>query len=185
MNTDHFYILTGGPGSGKTTLLTALEGPQFQVVPEVARQIIREQMAAEGTALPWKDQELYTRMMLERSVESYAVTLKQAQHNPDMRFFFDRGIPDTLCYATLTGLGISAYMNDTAWKHRYNPTVFMLPPWEEIYITDTERKQSWEEAVFTYEQLKATYNRYRYEVVDVPTGTIEQRRGFILNTLRN
>ncbi|MBO9593580.1 MAG: AAA family ATPase [Niabella sp.] len=183
MNADHFYIFTGGPGSGKTTLLTALEGPHFQVVPEVARQIIREQMAAEGTALPWKDQELYTRMMLKRSVESYMVTLKKAQHNPDMFFFFDRGIPDTLCYATLTGRGISADMGEAAWTHRYNPTVFMLPPWKAIYTTDTERKQSWEEAVFTYEQLKATYTRYRYQVVEVPTGTIQQRCRFILNNL--
>ncbi|WP_300602148.1 AAA family ATPase [Niabella sp.] len=181
---NRFYILTGGPGSGKTTLLTELEGPHFHVVPEVARQIIREQMAIAGTALPWKDRALYSGLMLERSVESYQEVIQQAQNELDSYYFFDRGIPDTLCYATLTGIGISAYMNEMAWTHRYNPTVFILPPWKEIYTTDTERKQNWEEAVLTYEQLKATYTRYHYNVAEVPTGTVQQRCDFILNTLR-
>ncbi|MCF3108566.1 AAA family ATPase [Niabella sp. CC-SYL272] len=183
MIVDRFHILTGGPGSGKTTLLTVLEGPYFHIVPEVAREIIREQMAAGGTALPWKDQDLYTSLMLERSLESYQATLKQLQSNPNQHFFFDRGIPDTLCYATLTGQGISEDMNKAASIHRYNPTVFMLPPWKEIYTTDTERKQSWEEAVVTYEQLKATYTNYQYKVVEVPTGPPQQRSNFIIASL--
>lgn len=41
---DNFYIITGGPGAGKTTLLEELSRYKVRCVPEVARQIIREQM---------------------------------------------------------------------------------------------------------------------------------------------
>jgi predicted ATPase len=43
-----FYVLTGGPGAGKTTLLNQLEEMGYMCVPEVAREIIREQMRIGG-----------------------------------------------------------------------------------------------------------------------------------------
>jgi predicted ATPase len=48
----------------------------FGHAPEVARQIIQEQMRMGGTALPWKDREAYTKLMLQRSIESIM------QHTP-------------------------------------------------------------------------------------------------------
>ena len=44
----------------------------------------------------------------------------------------------------------------------YNPIVFILPPWKEIYQTDNERKQDWQEAEHTYFQMKSTYEKYGY-----------------------
>ena len=94
---DNLFVITGGPGSGKTTLLRELEQLGFRCAPEVARQIIQEQVRESGTALPWADRALYTHRMLERSVQSYQ------QHAPAcVPTFFDRGIPDTLGYARLT-----------------------------------------------------------------------------------
>ncbi|SDD33324.1 AAA family ATPase [Niabella drilacis] len=180
MITDRFYILTGGPGSGKTTLLTALEQAGFNTVAEVARAIIQEQVLTGGTALPWTNQQLYTEQMLHRSVQSYLAVKEQAKSSGESLFFFDRGIPDTLCHAVMTGQGISAAMDAIARAHLYNNTVFILPPWKEIYTTDEERKQNWKEAVLTYGQMKAIYTRYRYQVLDVPTGTPDLRKAFIL-----
>ena len=184
MTTDRFYILTGGPGSGKTTLLTALEQAGFNTVPEMARAIIKEQVQTGGTALPWVNQQLYTEQMLDRSIKSYKAVLEQSKKDSESLFFFDRGIPDTLCHAVMTGQGISATMDAAARAHPYNNTVFILPPWREIYTTDTERKQNWEEAVFTYEQMKAIYTQYQYRVLDVPTGTPELRKAFVLARLQ-
>ena len=45
-------VVSGGPGAGKTTLLLELERRGFCCVPEVARQIIQEQVRDEGDALP-------------------------------------------------------------------------------------------------------------------------------------
>jgi len=51
----NYYVITGGPGVGKTTLLNALEIKGMRVIPEDARQIIKEQMQTNGEGLPWKN----------------------------------------------------------------------------------------------------------------------------------
>src|SRR5690554_1815606 len=56
---NNFYVLTGGPGVGKTTLLEELERRNYEIVPEIARELIKEQQKTNGQALPWKDKELY------------------------------------------------------------------------------------------------------------------------------
>lgn len=175
----NFYILTGSPGAGKTTLLEALRQDGFSIVPEVAREIIKKQLETGGNALPWKDTFLYTRLMLDGSVKSYMEHLENTEI-----LFFDRGIPDTLCYSEMIGNGISEEMYLAATAYRYNPKVFLLPPWPEIYTTDNERKQSWEEAEQTYHQMKAIYERFHYEVIDIPKDTIANRKKFILEILK-
>jgi predicted ATPase len=47
------YVVSGGPGAGKTTVLLELARFGFHHAPEVARQIIQEQIRSGGTALPW------------------------------------------------------------------------------------------------------------------------------------
>ena len=51
-NKPSFFIITGGPGADKTTLLNALEARQYNIVAEIARQLIKEQMDTGGDALP-------------------------------------------------------------------------------------------------------------------------------------
>lgn len=178
-HSDTFFVITGGPGAGKTTLLNALARKHYRCVPEAAREIIQEQLQSGGTALPWKDTALYTRLMLERSVSSYIETFNSHLGNEPV--FFDRGIPDTLCYAQLINLGISEAMDLNARQFTYNSKVFLLPPWQEIYQTDTERKQTWEEAVRTYEKMVATYRLYNYQIIEIPKADIETRLAFLLS----
>ncbi|HEX6545735.1 MAG TPA: AAA family ATPase [Bryobacteraceae bacterium] len=64
-NNPKLYIVSGGPGAGKTTLLLELQKLGYSHAPEAARQIIREQVSAGGTALPWSDRRAYTQLMLE------------------------------------------------------------------------------------------------------------------------
>ncbi len=45
---NNFYIITGGPGVGKTTLLEELKNRNYQIVPEIARELIKEQQANNG-----------------------------------------------------------------------------------------------------------------------------------------
>ncbi len=67
MQQHHYFVITGGPGVGKTTLLNELGARQFHIVPEDARRIIQEQVAAGGKGLPWENKELYAALMLEQS----------------------------------------------------------------------------------------------------------------------
>ena len=98
MDASRLVVISGGPGAGKTTVLLELERRGFRCAGEVARQIIQEQARDGGDALPWGDRERYCMLMLERSIASYR---DHAALNGTT--FFDRGIPDTLCYARLIG----------------------------------------------------------------------------------
>ena len=175
----NFFVITGGPGVGKTTLLETLAQQGFPYVPEIAREIIREQVSRNGDALPWANIPAYTHLMFSRSVGSF----KQHQKQESV-LFFDRGIPDTLAYAHLTHQSPSPELQHAVQDFRYNPQVFILPPWPEIYETDSERKQTYQEAVETYDVMLVTYQQLDYIPIIVPKGTPEERAEFVISVLK-
>lgn len=181
--TDHtlfrkdFIVITGGPGAGKTTLLNELRRSGYPYVTEVAREIIQAEMSSRGDALPWKNAIKYRDLMLDRSIESYHSALS---NHSEHTMFFDRGIPDTLAYSNLIRAPISERLESAVQKYRYNKQVFILPPWKEIYQTDSERVQDFEEALATYHILFETYKQLDYELIVVPTLSVDQRAAFVL-----
>ena len=175
MTDSNFFVVTGGPGSGKTTVLLELQKHGFAFAPEVARQIIQEQVRTGGRALPWADRDLYTRMMLEESIRSYK------EHAPASGILLaDRGIPDTLTYARLIGLSEDAFIRRACEEYRYAPVVFVAPPWADIYKTDDERKQDFAEAVRTHECIVRVYRECGYTLVELPRVSPHQRADFIV-----
>ncbi|SFN89011.1 Predicted ATPase [Paenimyroides ummariense] len=174
----NLFVITGGPGVGKTTLLNALENKGFITVPEDARQIIKEQMRVDGEGLPWKNKAYYSELMLRASLEIYQRVVSKASSEI---VFFDRGILDTICYMEMENLPITEELNTLIKSCPYNRKVFILPPWKDIYATDNERKQSWEEAVYTFEKMKETYLKYGYEIIEVPKTTVAERCNFVMN----
>ena len=175
----NLYVLSGGPGAGKTTVLLELARFGFHHAPEVARQIIQEQIRSGGTALPWANRQAYTCLMLQRSIESFK------EHTPASKpLFTDRGIPDTLCYARLIGLGETGDIERACRQYRYAALVFLAPPWKEIYQTDSERKQDFREADRTYQAMAEVYRECGYETIELPKLTPAKRAKFILDQLQ-
>ncbi|MBK0369904.1 AAA family ATPase [Flavobacterium agrisoli] len=180
--TENFYIITGGPGVGKTTLLKELEKSGYEIVPEEARKIIKQQVEAEENGLPWKDKKRYTDLMFNVSVKTY---LEIQLSNKNSIYLFDRGIIDSICYAEMCKLNISEEMNKIAIQCVFNKNVFILPPWADIYENDQERKQTWEEAVYTFEKMKEIYKKYGYNIIEVPKDTVENRKKFVHEVIEN
>lgn len=172
------YVFTGGPGAGKTSVITALAAKGFAVVPESGRQIIQEQVASGGAALPWADKTLFRDRMLAAALHDF-----EQQPADGQPVFFDRGIPDLIGYSSLENLPVPVVLQEYAATWRYHPRVFIFPPWEEIYQGDTERKQDYATAVATYEAMQAAYTGNGYELVTVPCTGVADRVAFILDNL--
>jgi predicted ATPase len=174
LGNDRFFVLTGGPGSGKTTLIEALAARGYATTEEAGRGVIREQMQSGGDGLPWIDRVRFAELMFEWELRSYRDAERQ-----DGPVIFDRGLPDTIGYLRLEGLEAPAWMEEEAWRLRYNVQVFIAPPWQEIYGRDEERRQSWDVAVRTYEKMVETYADLGYELMELPRASVEQRARFV------
>jgi len=173
--TDRLIVITGGPGAGKTTLIEALAARGHAVKPEAGRAIIREQQAIGGKGLPWAGRALFAELMLAADLRSHAEALAGRG-----LVFFDRGLPDVLGYLALCGLPVPRHAEEAARRLRYHRTVFIAPPWRDIFGPDAERKQDFAEAERTYATLAETYPRYGYELVELPRTSVEERVAFVL-----
>ncbi len=175
------YIITGGPGAGKTTLQNELQKMGFLTVPEEGRRIIKEQILINGEGLPWKNKMLFARLMFEASVKAYQEIIETAGLQP---VFFNRGIWDTIGYLRLENIPVPEEMEIKAREIKYHDHVFILPPWKQIYENDPERKQSFREAVSTFDRMKEIYQENGCHLIEVPEGPVEKRAEFILSCLR-
>lgn len=175
---ERFVILTGGPGSGKTTVIDHLQTMGYGRSQEAGRGIIQDQVAVAGRALPWTDPALFAELMLCWEMRSYRIAA--AQTAP---VFFDRGVPDIVGYLKLEGRPIPDHLHVAAEKFLYHRRVFIAPPWPEIYEQDDERKQSYAEAVRTYESMVEAYTAYGYELVHLPLASVAKRAQFITDSL--
>ena len=92
-----------------------------------------------------------------------------------------RGIPELSHYFALIGLGEPPpHFSRAAEVFRYNRTVFIAPPWREIFANDKERKQDFAEAVRSYELCVEAYRHWGYEL----TKSARVRSGALYPILR-
>jgi predicted ATPase len=173
---NHKIVITGGPGGGKTTILNALSERGYGVVPETARGIIKKRLAAGFSPRP--DPVSFGREILSSDIEKYRNTTF-CNH----AVFFDRGVLDALYMLNAVGALTRYEIEQCVQQFPYNGIVFLLPPWKEIYVTDSERDQSFEESVEVFEGMKKWYLQWDYETVEVPRGNINERILFILQRI--
>lgn len=180
MPADHtrFFVLTGGPGSGKTTLIEALGRAGYACSTEAGRGVIQDQAAIGGLALPWSDPQAFAEQMLGWEMRSYRLAEAEAGI-----MFFDRGLPDIAGYLRLLGLAVPAHVRAAAERFRYNPRVFIAPPWPEIFRQDSERRQDFDEAVRTHDAMVATYTEYGYTLIALPCASVEERLRFVFDAV--
>ena len=170
-------IISGGPGFGKTSIIDELEKRNYNVMHEVSRSIIKEQLDSGGDILPWKNLTTFSRLLFERRVKQF----QEAAENKWV--FFDRGIPDIVAYMGKDELEIpSSYMLKLE-ECNYCPIVFIVPPWQEIFKNDAERMENYKTACEINEIIIQTYTNLGYEIEILPKVSIQERTEFILNKI--
>jgi predicted ATPase len=172
---DNFIIISGGPGGGKTTLIDALAMLGHGRTIEAGRFIIQAQAEIGGMGVHFGDQALFAELMLMHEIRSY----EEAMAAPGL-VFCDRGVPELVGYLPMVGRPVPHHFKRAAELYRYNRTVFLTPPWREIFANDPERKQDWAEAVRTYEHCEAVYRAQGYEPVILPKASVRDRVRFVL-----
>jgi predicted ATPase len=168
-------VITGGPGAGKTTLLAALRDRGYTAVDESARAIIQERLA--GGLSPRPPALEFARQILSRDVAKY-------QQPPELDLaFFDRSVVEALCMVNQATRLEARELRALLAQYRYDRRVFVLPPWEAIFTTDSERDQTFAEALHVHRTLTRWYRRCGYETIEVPIGPVAERCTYVLRAL--
>jgi predicted ATPase len=168
--------VTGAPGAGKTTLLAALAGMGYVTVEESARAIISERLARGTTPRPAAP--AFAREILRRDVEKYL-----NQSRTPAWVFFDRGLIDALgMLDDASDLPVLERQSMLA-SYPFHPTVFVLPPWEAIYVNDAERDQSFADAVDVHRRIVDWYRSCGYALDEVPCVPVAERARHVLRVL--
>ena len=165
-------------GAGKSTVLSLLQERGYKCIPEQARIVLSEQRSINGDGVPEKDPELFTKLMLEKMIFEFDRNADSSE-----AIIFDRGLPDLIAYADHFKIDRTSYLK-TAEEYRYNLSVFMFPPWKEIYVNDNERKMSYELAGEFGVNVKKIYQELGYNAIDVSLIAADERARFISGSIK-
>ncbi len=173
---NHFIIISGCSGGGKSTLLAELARRGFATVDEPGRRVVRDELAKGGAALPWVDAAAFARRIIAVAQADYDAARTLA--GP---VFFDRGVIDAA--AALEHATGEPVLATLAKRYRYAPTVFLTPPWPDLFATDAERRHDLAAAIAEHERLAAIYPALGYEVMQLPKTGVAERAAFVLDRI--
>lgn len=171
-------VITGAPGTGKSSLIKELEAQGYPCLHEVSREVILQAREDGYEQLFLEKPLLFSELLLKGRVKQY----QSAEEFKEKFLFYDRGLHDVVAYLHYVDEKYPEEMQLICNKHRYD-FIFILPPWEEIYTSDNERYESFEEANKIHYYLESAYKSYNYNPISVPKGTIEERIAFIIDKL--
>ena len=172
-------VITGGPGTGKSTVIDELMKRKFTCMPEISRQVTLNAREKGIEQLFLTKPLLFSELLLEGRINQF---MEAEQVNNEL-VFFDRGIPDVHAYMNYISIDYPPSYVIKSNLYRYEH-VFLMPPWEEIYISDNERYENFEQALAIHNHLERTYKELNYPIIEVPTGTVDERTNFILDYLK-
>lgn len=171
-------VIIGGPGTGKSTIIDGLIEKGFCCYPEISRQVTLEAKKAGIEQLFLENPLLFSELLLEGRKKQFRSALDETHKI----VFIDRGIPDVLAYMHYIGDSYPTHF-DLACRENLYTKIFILPPWEEIYVRDEARYENFEQAKLIYNHLVETYQNYGYELIEVPKDALDNRILFILDQI--
>ena len=178
-NKNRLIVISGCSSGGKSTLLSELSSQGYTIVEEEGRKLVKQQLAANSGITPWEQPQLFCKLLIDKSIEAYhqAEKIRIAKNKI---IFFDRSFLEGISYfQTLEIHDYDHIVNEL----RYYPTIFMTPPWEEIFSQDEERKNTFEDAINEYNRLMIVYPKYGYQISVIPKITVKDRIDFLLSSI--
>lgn len=169
-------VITGAPGTGKTTIMNQLKKGGYNCVEEISREIIAEEIINGGDCLPWRN-------LIKFSEKIFTLRESQFVNCTKNISFFDRGLIDVYAYMKTDKIEIPQYFIDSIKEKKYENLVFYTPIWEDIFSNDEERKEDIDQAKVIEENIKNSYLKFGYNLIEIPKGTISERVNFILSKL--
>jgi len=166
-------VITGGPGTGKTSVIKELIDKGYQCYEEASRGIILR-------GKPFKSDPLSFSNSLYKARTKHYIDSQKKEYSRNT-VFFDRGIHDILAYLRYINRN-NNYWEDVILNYQYD-TVFVFPPWKEIYTTDSERQEDFKESKEVNSEIIKVYKESNSDIIEIPKMTIEERVNFIINHL--
>lgn len=175
----HRFVLTGMPGAGKTVLLRRMETLGYAVVEEAATDVIALEQAR-GNARPWLQPEfidsiadLQRRRQLTASTRSGDVAGVQ---------LYDRSPVCTLALCRFQGFApsqvLEAELARIESRQIYDKRALFVRGLG--FIARTEARQISLDDALRFEKVhEQAYRELGFELVDVESGTIEDRCAFL------
>jgi len=167
-------VISGAPGTGKTSIIKELSNKGYKCHPEISREIIANQLATGGKITPWQDLNKFTELVINERLIQFKSAIDEIE-------FYDRGIIDSFAYLLKDKIPIIKNWRSIADNYKYFNTVFITPPWEDIYINDKERKEDFKNATEIHNYMIEAYNLYSYKVCIIPKMSVDERIEFIIN----
>jgi predicted ATPase len=171
----HRVVLTGGPGAGKTTLLAELAAAEHSTVSESAREVIAERLARGHSPRP--EPEAFAREILRRDIAKYNEVASGAF------IFFDRCVVEAIAMVHEVAPIPELHLQEMLARYRFHQTVFVLPPWQAIYRTDTERDHSFAHSQRVHGNVVQWYRQCGYKLYEVPRVGVAERARHVLRVL--
>ncbi|WP_299890822.1 ATP-binding protein [uncultured Lacinutrix sp.] len=172
-------VITGGPGSGKTSIINELTNRGFTCFEEISRQITLKAREDGIEQLFLTSPIQFSELLLEGRIKQHV----EAVNSKNEFVFLDRGIPDIPAYMDFKGDTYPDLFRNACKENIYD-YVFILAPWQDIFTSDSERYENFDQALEIHEKLLETYTKYGYNLRDVPFGSIESRADHIINVVK-
>lgn len=163
-------VISGCSGGGKSALVNELAARGHAIVQEPGRRVIAAERASGGAGFPWDDEMRFATLAFWMSVGDHEVSTTDPT-------FFDRSALDPAAWFQRNGHPLPGRLPE------YYETVFMTPPWPDIYHFDDDRRHSFEDAVAEHDDLMERLPAWGYDCRLLPKISVADRADWVLDTL--
>lgn len=171
-------IISGCACAGKSSLLAELKNRGYQTMPDAGQRVYNLQLASNDGGASHIDLVDFSKRAAKLCVADFG-KISQAQ----MPFFCDQSIIDIRFKLIARGFQPPNIVEDTFQTQTFHKTVFLVPPWDQIFNPQHPRHGSFDAAVRDYSDLCSQYTHLGYDLIILDKVSVKARADFIENFL--